>query len=97
MYFKSSNRIEAVLTLSAIDLIKSATATFTTTGPMGNRTETVHGYNSIPAGLIVLNWGFNGYNYPLYPQGQYVKVYGTITGVLGYGSFGPSTSGIQVG
>lgn len=83
------------ISYSAFDLLKTINATCSTYGIGGSTSKNISGKNFIPGPIITADAEFH-YLHPTKSGWQYFKVSGTVTGVNGYGSFGPTVSSIYV-
>lgn len=95
IYYWGNGVWEYNLTFMGLDLIKYLNGNLSTYGVGGSTSRVLEESNFIPGPIINVNEEFH-YLHPVNSGYQYFKVSGTVTGVNGYGSFGPQTNSLYV-
>lgn len=95
MYYAGNGVWHYYLTYTGLALIKYLNGNLTTYGVAGTTSTTLYESNLIPGPTITAEAELH-HLHPLQSGKQYFKVSGTVTGVNGYGSFGPQTTSVDV-
>lgn len=95
IYYWGNGVWEYNLTFKGLDLIKYLNGDLSTYGVGGSTSTTLQKTNMIPGPVITVNKELH-FLHPVQSGYQYFKVSGTVTGVNGYGSFGPQVNSIYV-